>query len=75
MNFLFWQYPLVWILFALSALFALLSKKFDLPASVGSGVCAIGGILAALIWALPLEEILLLLLVPLLCAMGKGAKE
>ncbi len=73
MNFVFFHYPLVWLLFAFSALFALLSRKFDFSASVLSGICGIGGILAALILGLPPEEILLLLLVPLLCAMRKEA--
>lgn len=72
MNFVFLQYPPVWLLFAFSAIFALLSRKFDFPAAVVSAVCGIAGILAGLICALPLEEILLLLLVCLLCATGKG---
>lgn len=75
MHFVFLQYPLVWLLFAFSALFALGSRKFDFPAAVASAVCGIAGILAGLIYALPLEEILLLLLVCLLCAMGKGAAK
>lgn len=72
MNFVFLQYPLVWLLFAVSAIFALLSRKFDLPAAIAAAVCGIAGILSGLICAIPLEEILLLLLVCLLCAVGKG---
>lgn len=73
MNFMFLQHPLVWLLFAGSALLALLSRRFDFPAAAASAVCGIAGILAGLIYALPPEEIFLLLLVCLLCAMGKGA--
>ncbi len=75
MDFVFFQYPAVWLLFALSALLALLSRKFDFPAAVASGICGIAGILAGLICHVSLEEILLLLLVPLLCALGKGAQK
>ncbi len=75
MQFVCFQHPAVWLLFAISALAAMLSQKFDFPAALASALCGIGGILAALICSVPTEEILLLLLLPLLCAIGKGEKK
>ena len=69
MSFVFWQHPLVIVLFLLAAVSAVpaarLHRAILLP-GVLCVVCTVAMLLAAMAYAVPYEEILLLLLAVLL---------
>lgn len=77
MTFVFWQYPLIPVLFLLSAVLCLLAARlpgYARPSALSAGVCVLALVCCGLVYALPLTEILVLLLLLLLAAALAGPK-
>lgn len=71
MTFVFWQHPLILALFLLSAALCPLTARLQRYAglsALGASLSILALVLCALVYALPLTEILILLLLLLLSA-------
>lgn len=78
MTLVFAQYPVLWVLLALSILLSFLSsaaKRGGLLLTLLAGFCVAGMVIAALACSVPYTELLLLLLAPLMACFsvfGRG---